>query len=89
MYTAAKDYFNLTLSNDSIINLMDGNAYVQQLASLQLANEYNGTKWSYVIQDCYTGGSLPGEMFTREFWEDLSGLVEDDGIVAMVSLSCS
>jgi hypothetical protein len=38
-----------------------------------------------VVQDCFSGGSVPGEMFTVEFWRDLSELVERDGIVAMVS----
>jgi len=37
-----------------------------------------------VVQDCFSGGSVPGEMFTVEFWRDLSELVERDGIVAMV-----
>lgn len=37
------------------------------------------------MQDCFSGGSVPGEMFTLEFWKDLSELVERDGIVAMVS----
>lgn len=37
-----------------------------------------------MVQDCFSGGSVPGEMFTLEFWRDLSELVERDGIVAMV-----
>ena len=37
-----------------------------------------------MVQDCFSGGSVPGEMFTVEFWRDLSELVERDGIVAMV-----
>ena len=47
----------------------------------------NGTmqKWSYVIHDCFTGGGVPGEVFTIEFWQELVGLVEEDGIVAVVS----
>lgn len=46
---------------------------------------YDGQKWRYVIQDCFSGGSVPEEMFTREFWLDLVENVEQDGIVAMVS----
>jgi spermidine synthase len=55
--------------------------------SKELAEEEEGekfTKWSLVVQDCFSGGSVPGEMFTVEFWRDLSELVERDGIVAMV-----
>jgi hypothetical protein len=42
------------------------------------------TKWSYVIHDCFSGGSVPGELYTVEFWEELVGMVETDGIVAVV-----
>ena len=59
--------------------------YVSHLAELSRAGLYNATKWSYVIQDCFTGGSVPGEMFTKEFWEDLVLLLQDDGIVSVVS----
>jgi hypothetical protein len=77
------------------VNLLSGSTYIHHLASLsrqkalntgkELAEEEEEfTKWSLVVQDCFSGGSVPGEMFTLEFWRDLSELVERDGIVAMV-----
>lgn len=68
----------------STVNLISGSTYVHQLAEMRRSGEYNGTQWSFVVQDCYSGGSLPAELFTREFWQDLTTLVHYDGIVAMV-----
>ncbi|ORY33952.1 hypothetical protein BCR39DRAFT_592578 [Naematelia encephala] len=83
VYSAAVSYFNLSVSSTSSATFMDGAAYIQQVANLSRGGEWEGQKWSYAIQDCFTGGSVPGEMFTREFWTDLSELIEVDGIVAI------
>jgi hypothetical protein len=37
------------------------------------------------VHDCFSGGSVPGELYTVEFWYELIALVEDDAIVAVVS----
>jgi hypothetical protein len=88
VYHAAVDYFNLTLPNTTTVNLVDGATYVHSLADLQRAGMYEGPKWSFVVQDCFSGGMVPSALFTREFWEDLIGLVEVDGIIAMVRAMC-
>ena len=80
------------------MNLLSGSTYIKHLAAeARPRNTTSGSeipdaegsdlaKWSLVIQDCFSGGSVPGEMFTRDFWLDLTEVVERDGIVAMVSL---
>ncbi|GFZ43931.1 hypothetical protein JCM24511_01651 [Saitozyma sp. JCM 24511] len=83
VYQAAVDHFDLTLPSTSTVNILDGATYVHSLADLQRSGEYDGQKWRLVVQDCFSGGMVPAALFTREFWQDLSGLVEDDGIVAM------
>ena len=86
MYLAARDYFNATLPEGSTtISLIPGQDYVSQVAQIQ--RQMNGTmqKWSYVIHDCFSAGKLPAEVFALEFWQELAGLVEVDGIVAVVS----
>nr|XP_019046368.1 hypothetical protein I302_05112 [Kwoniella bestiolae CBS 10118]OCF25298.1 hypothetical protein I302_05112 [Kwoniella bestiolae CBS 10118] len=94
VYLAAQNHFQLYTPNVASTNIMDGSKFVSQLAelkkaqsqSLQADNESEGgtvPTWDYVIQDCFTGGSVPGEMFTKEFWEDLGEMVKSDGIVAM------
>ena len=38
-----------------------------------------------VIHDCFTGGSVPTELFTLEFWSDLALSIKSDGILVVVS----
>lgn len=44
-------------------------------------------RWGLVVQDCFSGGMVPGELFTVGFWEDLKVGMRSDGIVAVVSVS--
>jgi spermidine synthase len=85
VYHAAVDHFNLTLPPSTTVNLVDGNEYVSSLARMRREGTFEGQKWRYVIQDCFSGGSVPEEMFTKEFWTDLVENLEQDGIVTMVS----
>ena len=86
VYKAAKDYFDFTLPNaDSTINLIDGATYISELARMNREAEGELQKWDYVVHDCFTGGAVPSEVFTVDFWEELSELLVDDGIVAVVS----
>jgi spermidine synthase len=78
VYQAAVDHFDLTLPSTSTVNILDGATYVHSLADLQRSGEYDGQKWRLVVQDCFSGGMVPAALFTREFWQDLSGLVEDE-----------
>lgn len=85
VYRAAADHFGLVASPNGTVNIEDGAAYVKAIAKQRRAGKYDGQKWNLVVQDCFTGGSVPGEMFTREFWADLKENVAEDGVVAMVS----
>ena len=86
MYRAAVDHFELVnTTEDDTINLIDGSAYVSELARINVEMEGQLQKWTYVVHDCFTGGGVPGDVYTKEFWEELRDLVEDDGIVAVVS----
>nr|XP_019001214.1 uncharacterized protein I203_06410 [Kwoniella mangroviensis CBS 8507]OCF64675.1 hypothetical protein I203_06410 [Kwoniella mangroviensis CBS 8507] len=93
VYLAAQNHFQLYTANVASTNIMDGSRFVSQLADMKRAQSSQIDEdedsqvvvpmWDYVIQDCFTGGSVPGEMFTEEFWQDLGELVKSDGIVAM------
>jgi spermidine synthase len=56
-----------------------------------MANEVRGLErsddeqYDFVIQDCFTGGSVPHELFTQEFWEDIRMITKADGVIAVVS----
>ena len=78
VYQAAVTYFNFSAPASSTIHLMDGATYIHELAR-------SAPKWDFVIHDCFTGGQIPVHLFSKEFWTDLAGLMEEDGIVAVVS----
>lgn len=97
VFTATETYFNLPSFHLTSVNLLDGSAFISELASLSRVNTTDPSldaealtaleklpKWGFVVQDCFTGGSVPGEMFTKEFWEDLGEVVAEDGLIAMV-----
>ena len=84
MYRAAVDFFDLRVSEYSTVNLVDGAEYVRNLANLSRSDQLEELKWSYVIQDCFTGGAVPVDLFTLDFWLDVADIVENDGIVAIV-----
>lgn len=102
VYHTAASYFDLAKYPISSVNLLSGSDYIRHLADkvraengtktagagadADLASPSDVSKWTLVVQDCFSGGSVPGEMFTRDFWQDLIEVVEHDGIVAMVCL---
>ncbi|KAE8537907.1 hypothetical protein D1P53_005968 [Cryptococcus gattii VGV] len=96
VFTATETYFDLPSSHLTSVNLLDGSAFISELASLSRVNTTDPSldsealtaleklpKWDFIVQDCFTGGSVPGEMFTKEFWEDLGEVVAEDGLIAM------
>jgi spermidine synthase len=77
----------LASSQRGVQNRESGEDALEQTSDQNTTIREGGFRqYSYVIQDCFTGGSVPGELFTSEFWKDLSELVVSDGIVAMVSV---
>ena len=40
--------------------------------------------YDYIIHDVFTGGVEPVELFTQEFLQGLSALLEPDGVIAIV-----
>lgn len=43
------------------------------------------TLYDFAIHDCFTGGSVPHELFSDAFWRDLATIMKPDGVVAVVS----
>lgn len=42
-------------------------------------------QWDIIVQDVFSAGQLPVQMFTVEFWKDVKTILKPDGIVVMVS----
>jgi spermidine synthase len=84
VYDAASRYFDLPASR--AVYLEDGAAFVADAAEVArtLPSE-PFHPYDYVIHDCFTGGSVPHELFTCEFWEDMRMIMKTDGVLAVVS----
>lgn len=86
VYDAASTHFKLEAPKS--YHLVDGAAFVSTQANLRRhdpSQAENIPKLDYVIHDCFTGGFVPPELFTMEFWADLGMMVKSDGVVAIVS----
>ena len=79
VYDYARRYFSLPEMTQ--VYFQDGREWVQEHASPTAAEKYD-----YVVHDCFSGGGVPGHIYTVEFWEELKGLVKSDGVVAVVRL---
>lgn len=75
----ATQYFHLPGNHTPIIK--DAVSYVDGLRS----NGQDGEKYDYIIHDVFTGGAEPIELFTKEFLEGLSYLLNSNGVIAIVS----
>ncbi len=82
MYTSAQKFLGLSLDSRKVI-LNDAAAYVRDLAQ---QDDRIGT-YDYVIHDCFTGGSVPHEVFTVEFFADLKLILQADAVVAVVRIA--
>lgn len=86
VHQMAVNHFGLHLPESSTtINILSGSSYVSRIAQMNRDINHTLQKWSHVIHDCFSAGNVPMEMYTKGFWEDLSELVEVDGIIAVVS----
>lgn len=88
VYKFARQYFELSEPDE--VYLEDARQWVHGRALAQASNELAPQpKFDFVVHDCFSGGGVPGHIFTREFWEELKTLVHEDGIVAVVRTSLS
>lgn len=91
MYDAAAQYFGLSVPEPAKVFINDARAWVYQ-KSVEVADSTNKGHdlFDYVVHDCFSGGSVPGHMFTKLFWEDLSKVIKPEGVVAVVGFTfCS
>ena len=76
VYDAARDFFGL--SEPSAAYIEDARGWTARQAEAS-----NGT-YDIVVHDCFSGGGVPAHLFTDEFWKDVKGILDPNGIVAVV-----
>ena len=83
VYDAARTYFGLPDPGDGRIFFQDARGFVWHRKQKLEAGE-DLPKYDVVIHDVFSGGGVPGHLFTSEFWDDLKGIVKEDGVVVVV-----
>jgi spermidine synthase len=88
VYRLARKYF--ALSKPDEVYLEDARRWVSTRAAFRrqhhaanAAIDY-GTRFDFIIHDCFSGGGVPPHLFTIEFWEDLKEILDPTGVVAVV-----
>ncbi|KAF4124358.1 Spermidine synthase [Geosmithia morbida] len=77
VYEFASRYFDLRENNAVVLS--DAVGYTAGLVEV-------GKKFDYIVHDVFTGGAEPADLFTLEFLQGLSDLLNPDGVIAIVSM---
>lgn len=77
VYDFAVKYFNVPTRHTPVIQ--DAVAYARKLANA------SSDQFNYIVNDVFTGGAEPIELFTLEFLQDLHTLLTPQGVIAIVS----
>jgi spermidine synthase len=85
VYNASRQYFGLPDLDGDRVFLEDARVVVAE--KRRLMRHSNADKYDYVVHDCFSGGGVPAHLFTLQFWEDLKGIMNAEGVVAVVSPS--
>lgn len=78
VHKLATQYFDLPSNHVAVIE--DATKFVKRAQKSPSTHQYD-----YIIHDVFTGGAEPAELFTLEFLRDLSSLLKDNGVIAIVS----
>jgi len=70
----AEKYFGMPELRGTVVH-EDGRKFIER----------NTQKWDYIIHDVFSGGLVPGHLFTLEMWESVKSKLEDGGVLVVVS----
>ena len=88
VYEAATNYFGLVVPDPKKVVIDDARSWVMRKnreLKDSTAEAAQGELFDHVVHDCFSGGGVPGHMFTQRFWQDLAMIVKPDGVVAVVN----
>ena len=84
VYDAARTYFGLPDSGEGRVFLQDARGFTRNRKRRSESGE-DLNKFDAVIHDVFSGGGVPGHLFTLEFWNDLKYSMKEDGVLVVVS----
>lgn len=79
VHELAMEYFGFPRDLPTLIE--DAVGFVERSRNANPTHRYD-----YIVHDVFTGGVEPVELFTLQFMQGLNDLLNDDGVVAIVSL---
>lgn len=79
VYKFATRYFGFPSPHNVIIQ--DAITFVEKFK----ATEEDRMTYDYIVHDVFTGGAEPVQLFTQEFLQGLSDMLNADGVIAIVS----
>ena len=84
VYDAARTYFGLPEPGEGRVFLVDARWFTREWKE-KLESGEDLPKFDVVIHDVFSGGGVPGHLFTSEFWNDLKDVMKEDGVAVVVS----
>jgi len=82
VYEAARTYFGLPDPGEGRVFLRDARGFIWDRKQ-KLESGDDLPKFDVVIHDVFSGGGLPGHLFTLEFWNDLKDTLKEDGVAVV------
>jgi len=82
VYDAARTYFGLLDPGEGRVFLQDARRFIwHRKRMLEIGEDL--PKFDAVVHDVFSGGGVPGHLFTLEFWNDLKGVMKEDGVAVV------
>lgn len=81
VYDAARTYFGLPDPGPDRVFLEDARQWLTKRRAEKPATEK--PLYDFVVHDCFSGGGVPGHIFTLEFWKELQAVMAPDGVLVL------
>lgn len=85
VYKAARGFFGLPDPGPGKVFLEDARGWVAGQRAIIKAGSA-ATRYDIVVHDCFSGGGVPEHIFTMEFWDDMTQIMEPEGILVVVGV---
>jgi spermidine synthase len=79
VYQYAMEYFALPRNHTAYVE--DAVGFVRR----ETSRGKEGKKYDYILHDVFTGGAVPASLFTLQVFMGLRDMLNDDGVIAVVS----
>lgn len=83
VYNAARRFFGLRHPGDDKVFLEDARDWLDKRVATQPISSVSTRKFDIVIHDCFSGGGVPKQLFSLEFWDQLKTTMTSRGVVAI------